>query len=106
MEEYTWHISVDHWFSLDFEPQNFMTSITLYLEIYFCNEWMDKYIKFISQGSVDIKYACDFNDGLVPKINKLYHEPNIDGFVQDCGNSSADALELPQSCTKLSICSL
>ena len=25
-----------------------------------------------------------------------------DGFAQDCGNSSADALELAQSCTKLS----
>ena len=24
----------------------------------------------------------------------------INGFVQDCGNSSADALELPQVCTK------
>ena len=26
-----------------------------------------------------------------------------DGLVQDCGNSSALALELPQFCTKLSI---
>ena len=48
-----------------------MTSITLYLEIYFCNEWMDEYIKFISQGSVDMKYACDFDDGLVPKTQQI-----------------------------------
>ena len=25
---------------------------------------------------------------------------HIDGLVQDCGNSSASAMELPQSCTK------
>ena len=29
---------------------------------------------------------------------------NIDGLVQDCSNSSALAMELLQSCTKLSIC--
>ena len=29
--------------------------------------------------------------------NELEH---IDGLVQDCGNSSALAMELPQSCTK------
>ena len=28
----------------------------------------------------------------------------IDGLVQDCSNSIANALELLQSCTKLSIC--
>ena len=28
----------------------------------------------------------------------------IDGLVQDCSNSIADALELLQSCTKPSIC--
>ena len=28
---------------------------------------------------------------------------NIDGLVQDCGNSIANALELPQSCSKPSI---
>ena len=26
------------------------------------------------------------------------------GLAQDCGNSSADALELPQSCAKLAMC--
>ena len=30
----------------------------------------------------------------------------IDGLVQDCSNSSALAMELLQSCTKLSICIL
>ena len=35
-----------------------------------------------------------------PSGNKLR---NIDGFVQDCGNSIANALELPKPCTKPSI---
>ena len=29
--------------------------------------------------------------------------PNIDGLAQDCGNSVANALELPRSCAKPSI---
>ena len=29
---------------------------------------------------------------------------DIDGLVQDCGNSIANAMELLQSCTKPSIC--
>ena len=29
---------------------------------------------------------------------------NIDGLVQECSNSIANALELRQSCTKPSIC--
>ena len=28
----------------------------------------------------------------------------IDGLVQDCGISSAEALEIPQSCTTPSLC--
>ena len=31
-------------------------------------------------------------------------EAYIDGLVQDCSNSIANAMELLQSCTKLSIC--
>ena len=31
---------------------------------------------------------------------------DIDGLVQDCSNSIANALELLQSCTKPSICGL
>ena len=31
---------------------------------------------------------------------------NMDGLVQDCGDPSALAMELPQSSTKPSICSL
>ena len=31
-------------------------------------------------------------------------DPDIDGLVQDCSNSSALAMELLQSCTKPSIC--
>ena len=38
-------------------------------------------------------------------VNKIYRKQSeyIDGLVQDCGNSSALALELLQSCTKPSI---
>ena len=37
-------------------------------------------------------------------LNKyLYHDVYIDGLAQDCSNSIANALELLQSCTKLSI---
>ena len=31
--------------------------------------------------------------------------PNIDRLVQDCSNYSANALELPQYCTNISVCS-
>ena len=33
----------------------------------------------------------------------VFSNTYIDGLAQDCGNSSALALELPQSCTKPSI---
>ena len=36
------------------------------------------------------------------QIVSIYHD--IDGFVQDCSNSIANALELLQSFTKPSIC--
>ena len=39
-------------------------------------------------------------------ISKLqYFNLHIDGLVRDCSNSVANALGLPQSCTKPSICS-
>ena len=37
-----------------------------------------------------------------PQIDTLH----IDGWVQDCSNSSALAMELLQSCTKPSTCNL
>ena len=48
---------------------------------------------------------------IVPKGDELkYAVPQpktyIDGLVQDCSNSSALAMELPQSCTKPSICNM
>ena len=33
-------------------------------------------------------------------MTSLTWEVHIDGLMQDCGNSIADAMELPQSCTK------
>ena len=38
-----------------------------------------------------------------PQYFYLYGKENIDGVVQDCSNSIANALELLQSCTKPSI---
>ena len=41
------------------------------------------------------------NDKPLPKpMMTLFTYAYIDGFVQDCGNSIANALELLQSCTK------
>ena len=34
---------------------------------------------------------------------KWIYANHIDGLVQDCGNSIANALELPQSCAKPSM---
>ena len=36
-------------------------------------------------------------------LRQMFHfeiENDISGFVQDCSNSAANALELPQTCTK------
>ena len=38
------------------------------------------------------------NDKMQYGLHRIY----VDGLVHDCGNSIANALELPQSCTKLS----
>ena len=38
------------------------------------------------------------------QIKYQWTRPHIDGLVQDCSNSIADALELLQSCTKPSLC--
>ena len=35
---------------------------------------------------------------------ETYELDNVDGLVQDCSNSIANALELLQSCTKPSVC--
>ena len=44
------------------------------------------------------------NDGhFTPCKMTLQSYMHIDGLVQDCSNSSANALELLQSCVKLSI---
>ena len=40
-----------------------------------------------------------------PVMTKLNHD-DIDGLAQDCSNSNALAVELLQSCAKLSICSI
>ena len=35
----------------------------------------------------------------------MWCTPSVNGLVQDCGISSADALEIPQSCNKPSLSS-
>ena len=51
---------------------------------------------FPLKTEIVLKYACNF-----PASS---HLEDIDGLVQDCSNSIANALELLQSCAKLSTC--
>ena len=54
-----------------------------------------------------LKRATGENDnednGDVKQKKKKWLKEDDDGLAQDCGNSIANALELPQSCTKASI---
>ena len=52
---------------------------------------------------VYIPNDCSCADEAYVAFPHYVHE-YINGFVQDCRNSSALAMELPQSCTKPSIC--
>ena len=79
---------------------------------YFCNEYIiceyheenyfisysRKHI-FLYMHQMLLRYGTH-TSGRVP----CSHYYNIDGLVQDCSNSIANALELLQSCTKPSIC--
>ena len=48
---------------------------------------------------------CRFSKPIfVAIIKSLWPDDDIDGLVQDCSNSIANALELLQSCTKPLIC--
>ena len=40
------------------------------------------------------------NDHDVEHMYRIMTQNDVDGSVQDCGISSANALEIPQSCTK------
>ena len=50
--------------------------------------------------------ACIWNahQGIIVSLNLYWNHIYIDGLVQDCGISVANALEIPLSCTKPSIC--
>ena len=66
----------------------------------FSCQWKDAGdFKVKSQGHTDrlMLLPC-----LLERMSRLL-DPYIDGLVQDCSNSSALAIELPQSCTKPSI---
>ena len=54
------------------------------------------FIRGFSLGS----HLFSYNTSVV--MTGTYH---VDGLVQDCSNSIANALELLQSCTKPSMCS-
>ena len=49
-------------------------------------------------GTVAILQLSPRGQWVNPKCQHSNHN-NVDGFVQHCGNSSASAMELPQSCT-------
>ena len=49
----------------------------------------------------EFSWGCRFTDGVQIVTDLQY---NIDGLVQDCSISSALALEILQSCTKLLVC--
>ena len=59
--------------------------------------------------SLNAKYECDINKIFMSHCQNLYAFcsrnilGNIDGLVQDCSNSVANALEFLQSCAKPSI---
>ena len=57
-------------------------------------------IKYVMYTSVGPRIGTIIHK-LPPYVIYIYH---IDGLVQDCSNSIANALELLQSCAKASIC--
>ena len=53
-----------------------------------------------------LQFLSIFFNALVSVIyfgDTTYHKKHVDGLVQDRSNSIVSALELPQSCTKLSM---
>ena len=48
------------------------------------------------QFHLDVEHKLKHSE----RFLSLIFATHIKGFAQDCGNSSADALELPQSCAK------
>ena len=51
-------------------------------------------------------YQMEHFRNQVCKLTGIWLSQYIDGLVQDCGISTANALEIPQCCTKQSICDL
>ena len=74
------------------------------LGIYLCRQVC--HYRWESEGSnTQEKYTrgLEISHNLQGNLSKP-HEAYIDGLVQDCSISSANALEILQSCTKLLIC--
>ena len=52
-----------------------------------------------------LAFKVDLASFIVPQVRHKGHRPCVKGaLAQDCGNSSALAMEFPQSCPKPSIC--
>ena len=58
-------------------------------------------IPFNNDPTSELEYMFEVSRDIWTQGFSAYYY--INGLVQDCGNSSALALELPQSCTKPSI---
>ena len=64
--------------------------------------------QFITNKPLNIVAWCSMltKNGLITTYECVLHYDDIDGVVQDCSNSSALAMELLQSCTKPSLCTV
>ena len=70
---------------------SFLKYVNQYLTVMFLNKYFSLTIRVMTL--VLILYMTHLN-----KIFKLANVEHINDLAQDCGNSSANALELPQSC--------
>ena len=68
-------------------------------------DYADECTKEISHWSQSIPPIICLHGYELSLVSILEKIDNVDGLVQDCGNSIANTLELPQSCTKPSMLS-
>ena len=74
-----------------------LSALTISHAGFFCIE--DEWVTVDNTGIV----AKNIKGNIVPGFSLDTKRNNVDGGVQECGNSSALALELLQSCTKPSM---
>ena len=92
------------WVMEIFPGKLFSVILTSPFKIYPSFSWSVIEMSVSKSGTEDVCYSS------FPKISRYYTTmpqcllPNIDGLVQDCSNSTVNALELLKSCTKPAIC--